>query len=123
MSLTKEQRDAQRMAVRLLNHAIRAPRLPRASAWQQDTLPGELNDLPAKLSAIFFLITSSANRESFLGDLEERFHIEVKEKGRRAATVWFWREVIHSFFSLALDALKRLSGFEKLVERYRRIGS
>ena len=61
--------------------------------------------------------------ESMVGDLEERYCLVLKSQGRRAATRWFWREVIHSCFSLALDALKRLSALEKLIERYRRIGS
>jgi len=72
---------------------------------------------------IFSLLMSPDNCEGFIGDLEERHGEILQTKGRRAATIWFWREVALSFISLALDALKRLSGFEKLVERFRRIGS
>ena len=71
--------------------------------------------------AVLFL--ARQNRDSFVGDLEERYGVILKATGRRAATIWFWREVGHSFLSLALDAVKNLSGFEKLIERYRRIGS
>jgi hypothetical protein len=68
------------------------------------------------------LLLSKENRDSFIGDLEERYGLILESKGRRSATVWFWREVIHSCFSLTFDAMKRVSRFEKLIERYRRIG-
>lgn len=66
------------------------------------------------------LFASKRTQQSFLGDLEERYAALTKTKGRQAASRWFWRELIHSFISLAFDALKRLSGLEKLL---RRIGS
>jgi hypothetical protein len=83
----------------------------------------QISMLPINADGLFSLLISEANRASFIGDLEERFRIQVEEKGRRAASRWFWREVIHSFFSLAFDTLKSISGFERLIERYRRIGS
>ena len=78
---------------------------------------------PANIFIFTLLFLQKKNRDSFIGDLEERFGIIVEEKGRRAATRWFWREIRHSFLSLTLDGLKKLSGLEKLMERYRRIGS
>jgi len=66
------------------------------------------------------VLLNRRNLDSFVGDLEERYALILKAHGRRAATVWFWREVIHSFLSLAFDALHRISGLEKL---FRRIGS
>jgi hypothetical protein len=77
---------------------------------------------PINTARILAVFMSEPNRDSFIGDLEERFRIQVAEKGRRSASRWFWRQVVHSFFSLAFDALKRLSALEKLIERYRRIG-
>src|ERR1019366_2414025 len=74
---------------------------------------------PVSLAGILSIFLSGEKRDSFIGDVEERFRFMVNKKGRRAATIWFWREVLHSFLSLALDALKRVSGFEKLMERYR----
>lgn len=73
--------------------------------------------------SIFAIFMPREAHDAFLGDLEERFRIQAQEKGRRSATRWFWRQVILSLFCLAFDALKRVSGLEKLIERYRRIGS
>ena len=75
---------------------------------------------PLDTSRIFDLFMSPAHCGTFIGDLEERYGAIVQHEGSRAATIWFWLEVLHSFFSLAFDALKRISGIEKL---YRRIGS
>lgn len=86
----------------------------------------EYQRIRSRLSFVGFLLrllSTPKTSDAIIGDLEERFRIQVEEKGRRAASRWFWREVLHSFFSLALDALKRLSALEKLIERYRRIGS
>jgi hypothetical protein len=58
--------------------------------------------------------------EALICDLDERYAALEQSAGRRAATRWFWREVAHSFLSLLFDALKRISGLDKL---YRRIGS
>jgi lipopolysaccharide biosynthesis protein len=66
----------------------------------------------------FFMSPASCN--SIIGDLEERQGEILRKKGRRAATIWFWREVALSFISLALDAVRKISGLEKLM---RRIGS
>ena len=81
---------------------------------------------PATLRSIGSLLSVfmvQDQRDALIGDLEERYSAILHQEGRRTATRWFWREVIHSCFSLALDALKRLSALEKLIERYRRIGS
>jgi hypothetical protein len=72
---------------------------------------------------LFGFLMSKDTAGSFIGDLEERYGLILDARGRRAATRWFWRQVVHSFFSLAVDALRRLSALEKLIERYRRIGS
>ena len=66
------------------------------------------------------LCTSAGTAQSIAGDLQERYVARFKNKGSNASGLWFWREVIHSFFSLAFDALKRVSGLERL---FRRIGS
>jgi hypothetical protein len=65
------------------------------------------------------LFLSRQNRNSFVGDIEERYRILLRKQGRRSATLWFWRQMVHSFLSLALDALKRISGFERLFRRIR----
>jgi hypothetical protein len=72
------------------------------------------------ISRLASLFLSMQNRETFLGDLQERYRLIEAEKGSRAAQFWFWREVLHSIISLALDALKNVSG---LVKLFRRIGS
>jgi hypothetical protein len=66
------------------------------------------------------LLMSHGQRDAFIGDLEERYGVIARAKNRRAATAWFWREVAHSLFSLAIVALKKVSGLENLL---RRIGS
>jgi len=89
-------------------------RLVRQSADQGNRLPSiTFVGLAAQL-------LSRQNRDSFLGDLEERYGLLLKDRGRRAANHWFYRGVFHSFLSLEFDALKRVSGLEKW---YRRIGS
>jgi hypothetical protein len=94
-----------------------------------DVLGGDVADFqeqsspPINLAPILSLFISGQRRESFIGDLEERYGTMLRNQGRRVATIWFWRESVHSFFSLAFDTLKQISGFEKLIERYRRIGS
>jgi hypothetical protein len=76
--------------------------------------------LPLDTSLLFAILMSQRMRASFIGDLEERYGLILKANSRRSATIWFWQQVILSFFSLALDAVKNLSGLEKLM---RRIGS
>jgi hypothetical protein len=71
----------------------------------------------------FAFFTSKRNRESFIGDLEERYRAMLQQEGYRAANRWYRRQVTLSFLSFAFAALKRVSGLEKLIERYRRIGS
>jgi hypothetical protein len=78
---------------------------------------------PLNGARLFGFLMSKDTAGSFIGDLEERYGLILDARGRRAATRWFWRQVVHSFFSLAVDALRRLSALEKLIERYRRIGS
>jgi hypothetical protein len=68
--------------------------------------------------AVLFL--TGQNRDSFVGDLQERYGLLLEKEGRRVATRWFWRQVVFSFLSLALDSLKKISGWERL---FRRIGS
>src|ERR1035438_5329715 len=75
------------------------------------------------LGSLFAILMNPQQFENFMGDLEERYGLMLQQEGHRAATIWFWREVIHSCFSLAVDALKRLAALDKLIERYRRIGS
>jgi hypothetical protein len=75
------------------------------------------------MSGILSIFLSGQSRETFIGDLEERYGLILNAKGHRTAKIWFWGEVVHSFFSLTLAALKRVSGFEKLLERHRRARS
>src|ERR1051326_2506643 len=75
--------------------------------------------LPTCMAGVLAIFMCGQKRESFLGDLEERYSLLCNKKDRGSANLWLWKQVVFSFFSLALDALKRISGFEKL---YRRIG-
>jgi hypothetical protein len=75
---------------------------------------------PMALFVLFLIVLGRRECDVFIGDLEERHGILFEKQGREAATRWFWRQVALSFFSLALEALKRISGLEKLL---RRIGS
>jgi len=65
------------------------------------------------------VIASPQLAATILGDLEERFSVMARESSSRNATRWYCREVFHSLVSLAFDALKRVSGIERL---FRRIG-
>lgn len=78
--------------------------------------PNNLPGLRVTLN-LAILLSPNENRSSIVGDLEERYRKIAAAEGRRAANRWFWREVIHSFLSLAFNALKRISGLEKLCRR------
>jgi len=73
----------------------------------------------ATLTVLFTLFLDQRTAQAVLGDLNERRTAAATKVGSASATRWFWREVVHSFLSLAFAALKRISGVEKL---YRRIG-
>ena len=47
-------------------------------------------------------VTPDRRREEFLGDLEELFQIHVRERGRRAAWLWYWRQTMQA----VIDALR-----------------
>lgn len=88
--------------------------------------PHQCNKLwvsPGSIGRLFSIFMSHDQRDALVGDLEERYETSAKAKGREAATLWFWREVVHSFIALALDGLKKCSGLGKLIEKCRRIGS
>jgi hypothetical protein len=70
-----------------------------------------------KLPPSFWFLLPRSQRESFVGDMEERFVLIAKRDGQSAATRWFYREVTLSFISLAFAALKRFSGLERLFRR------
>jgi hypothetical protein len=74
---------------------------------------------PFNPARIISLLLSPEISACVLGDLQERHALILKTHGVHAATRWFYREVLHSFFSLAFDKLKSVSGIEKL---FRRIG-
>jgi hypothetical protein len=78
---------------------------------------------PVSVGRIFSMFVFGQNRESFVGDLEERYARIFQTEGRRSAVLWLWREIGHSLLSLGLASLKRLSGVAELIARYRRIGS
>jgi hypothetical protein len=63
---------------------------------------------------------SPEDSESFVGDLEERYAIVVQNQGRRCARRWFWRQDIQSLFPLVFAAVRRVSGFERLMDFFRR---
>jgi hypothetical protein len=88
--------------------------------------PTALSNTPPRESGTSTLLSFFMSKEQchcFIGDLEERYAVILEQEGRRAATIWFWRQVVLSVFSLSLDAVKRISGLEKFIERCHRIGS
>jgi hypothetical protein len=54
---------------------------------------------------------------SIVGDIKERHNVLLNSEGLRPANCGLYRQVILTFFSLAFDALKRLSGLERLLRR------
>jgi hypothetical protein len=77
-----------------------------------------LSHLTLDTTRIFTPLMSPANYESFIGDLEERYSLILKERGHRSAKLWYWRQVFQSLFSLVFAALRRVSGYERLVDFY-----
>jgi predicted permease len=47
-------------------------------------------------------VTPDRRREEFLGDLEELFGAHARERGRRAARRWYWRQTLQA----AIDAVR-----------------
>jgi hypothetical protein len=72
----------------------------------------------SNLIGICKLFVSADTYESFIGDLEERHAAISKTKGHRSARLWFWRQVVQSLFPLVFAAIRRVSGFEKLMGLY-----
>jgi len=72
------------------------------------------------IGRLFIVFMSRNNRDAFIGDLEEKYGVMVEEEGHRAAATWLWRQVVHSFLSFGLDALRRVSAIEKLFRKIRR---
>ena len=70
------------------------------------------------IAGICKLFMSADTYESFVGDLEERYAVISKTKGHRSAQLWFWRQVFQSLFPLVIAAIRRVSGFEKLMGLY-----
>ena len=48
------------------------------------------------------------DRDAVMGDLEEEFHIVHKRFGRRKAVVWYYFQVLASFWPYAVSAVKKL---------------
>jgi hypothetical protein len=69
---------------------------------------------------IFTLFMSQDNAAAIVGDLAEHYAIVLKHQGHRSAQLWFWRQVFQSLFPLLFAAIRRVSGFERLMEFYRR---
>src|SRR5262249_26323027 len=76
--------------------------------------------LPIRPTPIFTLLMPPTGCEIFVGDLEERYRLILKKQGQRTAQRWFWRQVFQSLFPLIFAALRRVSGYEKLIEFYQR---
>jgi hypothetical protein len=64
------------------------------------------------------LFVSAENANSIVGDLEERYVQIAMKQGHRSAQLWFWRQVAQSLFPLVIAAIRRVSGFERLMSLY-----
>ena len=84
------------------------------------------SDEPLRLSliitGIFSAVLTARSHESFIGDLEQRYNLLAKSKSRPFAQLWLLRQAATSLVPLVIAALKRISGYDKLIERlYRRM--
>jgi hypothetical protein len=79
-----------------------------------------LSECLTHVASILSLFMSPELFESFIGDLEERYAAILKQQSPRSAQLWFWRQVVQSLLPLAFAAIRRVSGFERFVEFYRR---
>jgi hypothetical protein len=84
---------------------------------QKALILSKLRYLPQQLVSWFM---SGNNRDSFIGDLEERHAAISKTKGHRSAQLWFWRQVFQSLFPLVIAAIRRVSGYDRLMDFYQR---
>jgi hypothetical protein len=80
----------------------------------------KLKSAVSNLVGICKVLMSANAIDSFLGDLEERYAIMYKTEGRRNAQRWLWRQIIQSLFPLVIAAIRRVSGFERLMDFFRR---
>jgi hypothetical protein len=65
---------------------------------------------------ILFKFTSKDNRESLIGDLAEEYLEILSNSGRRVADFWYYKQVLHSIWPLAKNAVRR--GVISLVQRH-----
>jgi hypothetical protein len=79
--------------------------------------------LSFSLVGLFKLFMLPKTYESFVGDLEDRCAQIAMKQGHRSAQLWFWQQVVQSLFPLVFTAIRRVSGWEKLMGLYWRMRS
>ena len=63
---------------------------------------------PPRLAAsLLSLVTPERRREEFLGDLEELFQLETRERGRRAGRRWYWRQTLQTVVDACREYRRR----------------
>lgn len=67
-----------------------------------------MNHQPPRLARKFFeLFSGAANIDDLLGDLDEWFYLNMKQKSPFRAKLWYWKQVLSLCFSYALKKRKR----------------
>jgi len=75
------------------------------------------------LTMVLSLLMRTDVASSLLGDLLEKFNLELVKIGRWRAAWDFWKQLFLSLRPLASSTLKRLSGLETLIDFYQRLRS
>jgi hypothetical protein len=73
---------------------------------------------PLNVEILFRCFIAKDDCEAIIGDVNERFRIILMVQGHRSAELWYWRQVIQLFFLLVFAAIRRVSGYEKLMGLY-----
>ena len=77
---------------------------------------------PRSASFLFSLFLSSEIAECFLGDLQEGYCRIIRASGHQEASRWYCRQIALSLWPLMWVSLKRVSGWDRLADFWRRIG-
>lgn len=96
---------------------------PLKSRYQQSLAASLLSSDPPQLAQYLLWYLPRNQRESVMGDLAEDFQCLVTHFGRRKAVVWYYAQVVMSFWPYlerALAKLLRLGVFGWIAEKFGR---
>ena len=86
--------------------------------------PTQAAQLPQTLTATLYFFLSKADREAFIGDMQEEHSLAVERIGLRRAEIWYLKQVLTEIGPVMWPRIKKLArilGFTEAIRRW--IGS